>query len=133
MDIYFSTQDRSKVMRIPVIPETIADIVRPQKNEEFEGTEGSINLLGTEGLFTLSLQSFFPIRDYPFAKDNTNGWEYVNFFNSIKKSRQPLRLLISYGKRNVINELITIENFTYSINKVGDIEYTLDIKQFKNF
>jgi hypothetical protein len=33
----------------------------------------------------------------------------------------------------VVNNLVTIESFSYSIDQSGDIQYKLDVKQFKNF
>jgi hypothetical protein len=133
MDIYFSTIDRKKIMTIPIIPETLPEIAFSQKNEEYETMKGSINLLGMEGLFNFSLQSFFPVKPYEFSKTKIDGWEYVRFFNKIKNNRELLRLTISHQKTDVVNNLVTIESFSYSIDQSGDIQYKLDVKQFKNF
>lgn len=133
MDIYFSTLDRNKIMRIPIIPETLPEIAFSQRNEEFETMKGSINLLGMTGLFNFSLQSFFPTKTYKFSKTKVNGWDYVNFFNLIRSKRELIRLLITNKKTNIVNNLVTIENFSYYVDKIGDIQYTLDVKQFKNF
>lgn len=134
MDIYFSTLDRSKVMQLPVIPPNMPEMNGTMTNEEFVTTTGTITLLGNRAPFSTSIQSFFPTKEYYFAKNKINGWEYVNFFNGIRNKKELLRCsFINNENVDYLNKVVTIENFVYYADKIGDIQYTLDIKEFKTF
>ena len=68
-DIVFAANSFEEMRRIPILPPEL-NIEHPWNNEEFETINlGTINLIGLPGLRTLSIESFFPVRPYPFAKD----------------------------------------------------------------
>ncbi|MBB6218179.1 hypothetical protein HNQ80_004319 [Anaerosolibacter carboniphilus] len=132
MDIVFSANNFEESIKLPVVPPSL-EISQPRKNEEFETIQmGTLNLLGLKGLRTLSIQSFFPMRNYPFIKDKRNGWDYVNFFNKWSDKRVPIRIIITdKAGKEVLNMPCTVENFTYGLDRIGDIQYTLEIKEFR--
>ncbi len=134
MDIYFSTLDRSKIMQLPVIPATMPEMNGTMQNEEFQTTTGTVTLLGNRIPFATSIETFFPTHDYYFAKNKINGWEFVNFFNNARNKKELLRCsFINKEEVDYLNKVVAIENFIYYADKVGDIQYTLDIKEFKTF
>ncbi|MDU4696389.1 MAG: hypothetical protein E6Y08_11275 [Paenibacillus sp.] len=131
MDIVFSANNFEEVMRIPVIPQEL-NIEEPWNNEEFETIgQGTLNLIGLKGLRSLSIESFFPTREYIFARDKRNGWDYVEFFRKWRSKRVPLRVIITDNQdREILNMPCTIDNFVYGIDRTGDITYSLAVKEF---
>ena len=132
MDIVFSANNFQEVMKLPIVPPTFEFNI-PRKNEEFETIQfGTLNLIGLRGLKTLSIQSFFPTKEYNFAKTKINGWQYVNFFNKWANNRLPIRIIVSDKKGfEILNMACTVENFTYGLDRAEDIPYTLELKEFR--
>lgn len=129
MDIYLSINNREQVIKLPVVPETFT-INSPQNNEKYNTiSQGDIKLIGKRGLKSLTIQSFFPSKDYPFAKDKTYiGWEYVEIIESWIDREVPIRLIIT---DTPINMVCSIENFDYGTDTTGDVNYSLSLSEFK--
>lgn len=131
MDIVFSANNFEETRRLPIIPQEL-NVEEPWNNEEFETIgQGVLNLIGLKGLRLVTVESFFPTREYSFARDKRNGWEYVEFFRKWRERRVPLRLIITDNQeREVLNMPCTIDSFTYGLDRVGDITYSLAVKEF---
>jgi hypothetical protein len=127
--VYLSINNREEIIKLPVVPKF--SIPSPVNNKVFNTiSQGDIKLIGLRGLKSITLQSFFPSKDYPFLRDRTyKGWEYVEIIESWIDRRLPIRLIIS---DTPINMACTIEEFEYSIEDgSGDINYTLTLSEFK--
>lgn len=131
MEIVFAVNNFEDMRRIPVLPEKL-DIENPWKNEEFETIgSGDLNLPGLAGLRSLTIESFFPTKEYAFAKEFRAPWEYVDFFKVWRAKRVPFRLIITGDDgREILNMPCLIEEFTYGIDRAGDIQYSMTIKEF---
>ncbi len=130
IDVFLSINNRKEIIRLPVVPEEFT-LQHPQKNETYETiSQGDIKLIGMEGLKSISIQSFFPVRNYPFLRARRYmGWEYVERLQAWMSERLPIRLVIT---NTPINMACTIEDFTYGVsNGSGDIYYTLSLEEFK--
>jgi hypothetical protein len=134
MNVIFSANNRQEVLNLPIVPSDLS-WDNPSSNEEFETIQhGKVNLIGLDGLITLSIQSFFPMQDYPFAKSKVKGLECVDFFKRWRAKRVPIRLVvINKAGNELLNIPITVENFIYGLDPSGDIAYTLEIKEFRFF
>jgi len=134
MDIVFSANNNKEVYILPVVPSNLDPLNNPRKNEEFETiNNGTINLIGNKGLRTISIQSFFPTKNYPWIKKGaiSDGWQYVNFFNKWTEKRVPIRIIIITNNGvEMLNMACTVENFPYGIDRTGDILYTLELKEY---
>lgn len=131
MDIIFFANNREEMLQLPIVPEN-QQWDAPQKNETFDTIQkGEINLIGLKGLTALNISSFFPMKDYSFAKSNAKGDECIAFFKKWKERREPIRIIIiSKTNLELLNILVSIENFTYGIDRAGDIPYKLDLKEY---
>lgn len=131
MDILFSANNFEEVIRLPVIPSSL-EINEPWNNEEFETIgQGTLRLIGLRGLRTLSIESFFPLKEYPFAKDHRNGWEYVQFFRKWRDKRVPIRIIITLDDGSeMLNMPVVVDDFTYGLDNAGDIPYSLSLTEF---
>lgn len=130
MDIFISINNRERVLRIPVIPEEF-QVESPFNNETYTTiSQGDIKLIGLRGLKSISWQSFFPAKEYPFSRDNTyKAWEYVKILEEFRDRRLPVRLVIPEAD---INMAATIDEFNYGVRDgSGDVYYTITLSEFK--
>ncbi|WP_369899741.1 hypothetical protein [Bacillus manliponensis] len=132
MDIIFSANNRYEVLQLPIVPEG-QEWEAPHKNESFDTVQhGELNLIGLSGLTTLNISSFFPNKPYTFAKSGVMGQYCVDFFDKIKRNREPVRIvIISKRGYELLNILVTIESFSWGIDRAGDFPYKLDLKEYK--
>lgn len=132
IEVFLSINNNEEVMQLPV-PIEPYQITSPWSNETYESLTQELNLIGLRRLKTLSISSFFPIRDYPFLQ-NRNMWgkEYVDTIERWRDRRLPLRIIITNSDANMlnINMPVTIEEFTYESHKSGDIHFTLSLREF---
>jgi hypothetical protein len=133
MNITLSVNNNKDIYVLPVVPNGI-EIESSQKNETFEGLNGDITLIGNTGLKEFSVSSFFPVdKKYNFVAQGSekNGWKYVEFIENLKKNKTPVRVVMTNKQKySVFNGLCSIEKFKYKTDNVGDIQYTLDLKEF---
>lgn len=96
MDIYLSVNNRADILKIPVLPSQFT-ISKPQSTETFETvSHGELMLIGSPKLKSISISSFFPIRDYPYLRDKSmKGWEYVYKIDTWIDLKLPIRLIIT--------------------------------------
>lgn len=128
MDIYLSVNNRAEVMPLPVIPPEFT-IVKPQSTEKFETvSKGELQLIGTPKLKGITIESFFPVRDYSYLKNRDMwGWDYVNKIDEWISQKLPIRLIIT---DTLINMAVAVTNFEYTIKSDGDLWYTLTLEEF---
>lgn len=128
MDIYLSVNNRETVMILPVIPSEFT-ITKPQNTETFETvSKGELQLIGVPKLKGITIETFFPIRDYPFLRDRSmKGWEYVYLIDTWILEKLPIRLVIS---ETPINMAVAVKDFQYGIKTDGDLWYSLELEEF---
>lgn len=118
-------------LRLPVLPEKF-EVQSTQSNETVTvHTVGEVNLLGTSGLKTMDLSSFFPNQDYNFAYNvgRKQPYEYINQLAKWKDNGTILELTITDTN---INFDVTIESLTYSESDVtGDVNYSIQLKEYR--
>lgn len=131
MDIFVSSEDRKEVLQLPIIPKEL-DIKFPHNNQTVSTTSaGDIKLIGMPGLKGFVIQSWFPMKEYSFAKSSLLGIEAKEFFVKWKRKRRPIRVVIvNTNGYEFHNELYAIEQFIFGYDPVGDMTYTLDLEQF---
>lgn len=131
MDIFISSEDRAEVLQLPIIPPEL-NIKFPHNNQTFSTiSAGDIKLIGMPGLKAISLDSWFPMKEYSFAKSPVLGTEAKEFFVKWKRKRRPIRIIIvNNAGYEFHNELYAIEEFTFGYDRVGDMTYSLTLEQF---
>ena len=83
--------------------------------------------MGKTGLRAVSLSSFFPARDYNFAKTVGDPLSLVEKIESWRNSGEPCRVVIGRS----LNMECTIESFSWGEqDATGDIYYTLSLKEY---
>ncbi|WP_274363710.1 hypothetical protein [Paenibacillus thermotolerans] len=133
IQVFLSINNNEEVIQLPVPPAGY-EVPSPWNNEKLEGLQGTVNIIGLRDLRSVEIQSFFPAQghDYPFLQNRAMwGMEYVNAIERWRERRAPIRLVIvdSSSKKN-INMPVTIDNFTHSMRRDGDIYFTLEMTEF---
>lgn len=128
MDIYLSVNNREEVIKLPVVPPSFT-ITKPRNNKKFETVSGAeLKRIGMSGLKGITIESFFPIRDYPFLRDRTyQGQQYVYIIDTWVSRRLPIRLIIT---DTPINMAVAVENFEYTIGQDGNLNYVMTLEEF---
>lgn len=131
MDIIFSNETRTETLQLPIIPADL-EISFPHNNEVFSTVDGGeINLIGNPGLKSIPIKSWFPSKEYPFAKSKVLMQEGKEFFVKYKRIKKPLRVVVINNEGYAFhNELYVIEEFTFGYDRAGDMTYSLSLKQF---
>lgn len=129
MDIYLSVNNREQVICLPVLPSEFT-VSKPRSNEVFETvSQGELNLIGRSQLKSISWDSFFPSKDYPFLRDRSNtAFGYLYLLDTWYEQKLPMRLIIT---ETPINMACTIEDFSYTIKKDGDMHYSITLSEVK--
>ena len=125
MDIYLSVNNREQVIRLPVLPPEFT-VSKPHSNEVFETvTSGQLKLIGRPSLKSISWDSFFPVRDYPFLRDRSyKAFGYLYVIDTWIQQKLPIRLIIT---DTPINMACCVDDFSYTIKKDGDMNYSITL------
>lgn len=131
-DIIFSANNNEEVMILPAVPEVEVD--KPQNNEKFETiNNGTLNLIGDEGLRTFSITSILPSQKYHWLRPGSvaEPFKYVDFFNKWRDKKVPIRIVTSrMDGTEWFNMPCLVDNFKFRLRKNGDIAYSLEISEY---
>ncbi|QEK13729.1 phage portal protein (plasmid) [Crassaminicella thermophila] len=133
MDIFLSINNREQVIQLPIIPEEF-QVEFSNNNETFTTiSQGDLNLIGNKGLKTLTIETFFPNKEYEFAKSKKmTGDEFVESILNWIDRKVPIRIVITSKEgKEVINLPVTIDSFNYGYDRVGDVKYSLALREFR--
>lgn len=138
-DIYFASYkngDIDEIYQIPILPEKMPELTKASNNDVFETyNDGYYPLLGNAELVTFTLESFFPALDkeYPFWRgERVAPANYINFFSKAQRDKKPIRYVFGgQDGRALADEYFTVESFKWYIDKVGDVQYSVDFKQYR--
>lgn len=135
MDIVLAYNNFAESLVLPILPAELMIPINVRMNEEYElfssvNGVGKLNIAGNRDLKVATLTSFFPTKDYAFAKSKEKGWTCVNKINKWANSKNPIRLIITADNIEMLNMACLVESFEYGVDRAGDIPYTLTLKEF---
>jgi len=132
-DIYITDYKKTKVLKMPIIPSELPSISRTIKNEEFETyNNGTFNFIYKAGLNTLTLESWLPTKSYNFAKSTIKADKVIALINNAIDNTEAIQLVIlKTDGSTYINDKFSVESFKYNVNKRGDYNYSLELKQYR--
>lgn len=132
--IIFSINNNEEAVVLPAVPPDFG-LETSQNNDTFSGLSRDYNLLGTMGLWSFSLESFFPVgRRYSFmpADASEDGWSYVSFFERNRPRMLPFRcVVLDSGGVCRLNCACSIDSFTWKVKRNGDIAYSLTVREYR--
>ncbi|KOF56816.1 hypothetical protein AGR56_09135 [Clostridium sp. DMHC 10] len=123
------------ILRIPVLPEKMPELTRASNNDTFETyNDGYYPLLGNVELVTFTLESFFPAvgKNYPFQKEKEAPATYIKFFSNAQRNKKPIRYVFGGSDGYaIVDDYFTVESFKWYIDKMQDVQYSIDFKQYR--
>lgn len=128
-EVWLSYNNREEVLQLPIAPMF--------KLETSQGVEtmtlqklGEISLPGLKELDSMTLDFVLPAQDYRFLQyhDIRDPWECVALIDKWKKSRRPIRLIITGTN---INHAMLIRSFSYGVQDgTNNVECSLDLIEY---
>lgn len=137
MQIWLSYNNEEERLRLPVLPETIGITSTYGYDDVDIAQLGEYTLITNPTLRSLRIESFFPayydssyceyqpLPDARTAASTIERWQQYG---------RPIRLrVLGDGGTVLMNYAVTIRTFTYEerAGHVGDIFYTLDLREYK--
>lgn len=131
MDILIKWNDDKESLQFPVNPSSFSQGLSQNNTSLYIHDFGEMNLKGKRALKTISWSSFFPSRDYYFAKvPYKEPYDYyIKKLNSLLEKNTTVHLVIT---ETDINMYATIESFAHGEEeKNGDVSYSIDFKEYR--
>ncbi len=133
MNIILTDIANLSVFIVPVVP-VGTSIISKGSNETLEALDHQFQVMNNEAPKEINWSSFFPVnKNYSFVPFGalSNGWLYVAFLELMKKYRLPIRVIFTtQAKIPILNTLATIDEFKYAVDKTGDINYEIKLKEY---
>ena len=138
---------KTESLTLPVVPKI--KFPNNAKVDYYEGISSDFNIPSKRQLDNISWSSIFPVnKSYSFQRfgSNNNGYDYVKFLQRRLNNKYPFRM-IAYNANNIsslingslsntievlFDGIVVVESFESNIDKAGDIEYSLSLKQMTN-
>lgn len=138
---------------LPIVPTGIK-LPRTAEINKYNGIEQPYTIPNYKNLETISWSSFFPVnKSYSFQHGGSvlDGYEYVDFIDERLKNQLPMRMIAydlpklavssladtitgAISSRNIVrvmyDHFVNVENFDYSLDKAGDLQYSITLKEF---
>ena len=117
MDIHIRWNNDAYGFIIPINPEEVMINVTMNNTSLNIHNLGEINLKGTRGLYSITLESFFPSQVYDFARGSYHDPYdyYVYKLQNLFEKNTTVHLVIT---ETSINGYFTIENWNYGHRKI---------------
>lgn len=132
--IIFSINNNEEAVVLPAVPPDFGPEI-PQNNDTFSGISKDYNLLGTMGLWSFTIESFFPVgHRYSFmpADAAEDGWSYVAFFDRNRPRRLPFRCVVLDSSSVCrLNSACSIDTFSWRVKRNGDIAYSMTVREYR--
>jgi len=134
MNMFLIRDEYDEIIKLPIMPSEVTTS-SPYGKHSFETiNQGEINIIGRRGLRTVTIDSFFPSKDYPFNRaDDYKGWEYVELFERWRDTEVPVRWYITNtGNYPARNMLVTIDSFDHGLQDgTSDVYYSMSLTEFR--
>ena len=133
MNITVSDITGKQVYILPHVPAEIEYGI-DSENETLDTLSGKVRLVGENGLEQVSWTGILPLyKNYPWQKlgSLSNGYDYIRFFNTMKKNKLPIRVVITDDRfTSLLNKLMSIDSFKYKKDKALDYTYEIQLTEF---
>lgn len=132
-DIYISNKDKSKVLKLPIIPSELPTLNYSIENEEFKSySNGTYNFIKEQGLYNFTLESWLPIKKYSFAKSDVLAKDVLDLLDYSVENKQYIQVVIIKSDGSTyVNNKFSIESLNYSVKRNGDFNYSLGLKKYR--
>lgn len=132
-DIYIANKDKSKVLKLPIIPAELPELNYSIENESFKSyANGEYNFIKEQGLYYFTLESWLPVKKYSFAKSDVMAKDVLDLLDYAIVNKQYIQIVIIKSDGSTyVNNKFSIESLNYSVKRNGDFNYSLGVKQYR--
>ncbi|WP_321833636.1 cell wall-binding protein [Clostridium butyricum] len=132
-DIYIANKDKSKVLKLPIIPAELPVLNYAIENESFKSyANGEYNFIKEQGLYYFTLESWLPVKKYSFAKSDVMAKDVLDLLDYAIVNKQYIQIVIIKSDGSTyVNNKFSIESLNYSVKRNGDFNYSLGVKQYR--
>ncbi|MFL0251248.1 hypothetical protein ACJDT4_12500 [Clostridium neuense] len=134
-DIFLSDLELNTIVQLPILPKELPEVETEFNNEEFETyNNGYFNFQGNKKLATFTLKSFFPEYSgkYSFERSESTFYDLLDALSIAVDSKAPVRVVFGKSSGDVIMDAkFMVEKFTYNVDNVGDYQYNIEFKQYR--
>lgn len=128
-----SFNNRAEVLELPVPLQEWSEVSSHNTYTFTTLEKGDINAVGKTKLKTMTINSFFPSKEYPFlvVKDIKDPWTCYNMVESWRLKNKPIRVVIVETE---INLAMVISEFTVSKESMdgsGDLYFSLSLEEYR--
>ncbi|MDO5804249.1 MAG: hypothetical protein Q4P35_03915 [Clostridia bacterium] len=123
-----SYNNNEKIVQLPVVPDTLPNILQEIENSTLTTHTTTLTLLGSKKPRSFSLELFLPTRDYEFCKGN--GLEVIEFLEYVSSAKIPARLVIVDNLTEILNIAIAINSYKYNYDTVKNIRATIECSEY---
>ena len=131
MDIHIRWNNDAYGFIIPINPEEVMINVTMNNTSLNIHNLGEINLKGKRGLYSITLESFFPSQVYDFARGSYHD-PYDYYIYKLKNLFEKNTTIHLVATETKINGYFTIEDFNYGHkDKSDDVYYSISLKEYR--
>lgn len=135
MNVILSTNNNKNIVKLPYVAADGLTIDYGSSNaENFDSAKyGQIKVLGADPLASVSISGSFLAYSTKYAKGTySTPFSYIKWMKDNRKNRIPMRLVITDNKkREIFNRLMNLESLSWSVDKVGNINYSAEFEQYR--
>lgn len=133
-NIYISDKNKRQVLKLPVVPAEFPALTKTIENEQFKSySNGTYNNIKSVGLDTFTLECWLPIKKCYFSKSDLLAYEFIEFINYVINNKQYVYITVIANGKSYINDKFSIESWSYGVNRRGDYDYSLELKQYRDY
>lgn len=127
--IFLSYNNNEKIVQLPVVPDTLPEILQDLENDTITTHTKTLTLLGNKKPRSFSLSLFLPTSDYDFCKGN--GKEVIELLEYVTENKIPARLVITDNLSELLNMAISVKSYKHNYDTVGNIRATIDCTEYE--
>lgn len=134
--IYIADYKNTQVLQFPTLPKDLPAFSNDSKNEEFETYwDLPYNFIEKKGLLHGSWDGWLPVdaSKYNFLKSKVNAKQIIDLIENAKTNTEPIKLVITSKNGYYVNDTFSIEKFENHVSKNGDYNYSIEIKQWRDY
>lgn len=132
MRIILSNESEIKVL--PVIPPGLQIPSDVRQNSEVTLLNiGTVTIPGEKRTKVFDISSFFPNKYYDFIdpQSNYDGWSYIEFIENSIENNFFINVVVTQNNKEILNMRTIVTDFSYNLDKAGDIIYNLKLKEYR--
>lgn len=131
MEIYLCWNDDKNKILFPINPSSFTNEASQNNQSVYVHNLGELSLKGKRGLYSITLESFFPAQKYDFQKGRWHD-PYDYYCDKLRKLFEKNKTVHLVITETSINMYCTIDSFSYGEeDQSGDVYYSLTLKEYR--